>query len=84
MKVVYLLHTQKKMGNLPEVDLEIVKRFVEKLKVCDTFDEVLRMVKPVETNFENLEVYMARINPKLKVIFTYKENAVYLLSLVDK
>jgi DNA polymerase III sliding clamp (beta) subunit (PCNA family) len=84
MQVIYLLETQKKMGKLPETDFNKLKQFVERIKVCESVDQVYKITNPVKTKFEETEVFLARIDSHLRVVFTFKNGAVYLLSIVEK
>jgi hypothetical protein len=75
---------EKKFAEFGREDQKRFAHLLDKIKVCDSFEEVLTLLVPVKAVLGRMPVYMVRLSPVLRATFTLKDEVIYFISVIDK
>jgi len=84
MDVRFALNSRKSIEALNPDFQRAVHRVTETMSHANSLSELLRSLDTESTTFEQTPVFIAKVNPFLRLVFTEKNNKVFILSLIKK
>ncbi len=84
MKTKLLPMFEEKIMKLTEDEQHKFSHVLQKIEVCDSFEEVDRLFSPVVAKLKDMKVFMIKVTPAIRATFTINDNILYFVSLIDK